>query len=181
MGYSLSWLAVRGKDAATVRNALGLRDTGEREEIPDSPLLGADLPGGWYLVFANRCDFADSAPLAKLSSAADVVTCSVEEHVMYSSAASWNNGRQVWSVIHDAQQGAGHLDAVGELPPGFGPIRDRLWEEQAARGDADYLFDIPVELAKALIGFRHDQDTPGTPPAPFTRLASAKKWWQIWK
>lgn len=77
MGFSLSWLAVRGKEAAAVRRVLGVRRTGQREDVPDSPLLGADLPNGWYLVLANGCVLEESQPLSELSSGGEVVTCFV--------------------------------------------------------------------------------------------------------
>ena len=181
MGYSVSWLAIRGKDPSEVRDELGVSGTGEHEDVPESPLLGADLPGGWYLLFANRCDYADNAPLAKLSRRGELVTCAVEEHVMYSSAAGWRDGSPLWSIVHDCQQGAEHHDAQGELPPPFASIRDRLMAEQADRADADYVFDVPVEVAKALTGFRHDEDIAGAPAEPFERLVARRKWWQVWK
>jgi hypothetical protein len=49
MGFSVSWLAVRGKPSTAVLSELGLRGTGEYEEVPDSPhFWGANLPDGWY-------------------------------------------------------------------------------------------------------------------------------------
>ncbi|HEV2453058.1 MAG TPA: hypothetical protein VGY98_02275 [Verrucomicrobiae bacterium] len=44
MGYYLSWLAVKGKPPQTVRDALGLRPTGDREEIPEADFTSAN-PG----------------------------------------------------------------------------------------------------------------------------------------
>src|SRR5690242_11866617 len=110
MGFSLSWLAVRGREAASVRRVLGVCGTGRHEQIPESPLLGADLPTGWYLVLANRCNLEETQPLSELSSGGEVVTCFVEEHVMYSRASGWKDGRRVWSITHDLQRGDGHLE-----------------------------------------------------------------------
>jgi len=50
MGYSLSWLAVRGKPPEVVQGELGFRPTGEREEIPEADLSGVELPNSWYLI-----------------------------------------------------------------------------------------------------------------------------------
>src|SRR5437870_3552125 len=99
MGFSASWLAIRGKPSTTVLDELGLRGTGEydRSAYPPDP-WGANLPGGWYLVFGNRCDFVDALPLEQLSGGAEMITCAVEEHVMVSWAAGWNDGEIVWSV-----------------------------------------------------------------------------------
>lgn len=96
-----------------------------------------------------------------LSSGGEVVTCVVEEHVMYSEATGWRDGRQIWFIRHDAQESIGHLEASGELPSIFFAIRSRLTSQQEAAGgekaDVDYIFDAPVDVAEALTGFRHDK------------------------
>ncbi len=57
MGWSCSWVAIRGKDPGSVLARLGLRPSANREEIPEAPWTGAVLPNGWYLVFCSaRCD-----------------------------------------------------------------------------------------------------------------------------
>lgn len=176
MGYSQSWVAVRGKGRATVLAAFGLRPTGAREEVAESPLVGAELPGGWYLLVANQgADaLAGEAALAGISTAGEAVTCEVEEHVMVSVASGWRDGRRLWVVGHDAQRGLDHLDAEGALPETFSEMRDRARAAQhAAGGDADHFFDVPVELAKALTGYRHDEDPPGASDEPFEVLAAA--------
>lgn len=55
MGFSLSWLAVRGKVPHAVRDELGVRPTGHRQEVPDSPVVGAESPAGWYLIVVTPC------------------------------------------------------------------------------------------------------------------------------
>ena len=176
MGFSISWVAVRGKPVSTLWEELGVRPTGERDEFPDFPIAGAELPGDWYLIFADHFDspFLEEAALERLSSGGEVVTCAVEEHVMFSEAARWQDGRQIWSIRHDAQEGIKHLEANGELPPTFLSIRNRLTSEQEAAGGeragVDYIFDIPVELAEALTGFRHDKVLPELGEKPFEAL-----------
>jgi hypothetical protein len=176
MGYSQSWLAVNGKPPATVLETLGLRGTGTREEIAESPIVGAQLPTGWYLVVAGRSGhrLMSDPVLQRLSAGCEVVAGDVEEHVMVSVATGWQNGRRIWSVKHDAQRERGHLQTEGELPAAFTSIRDRLRsEQQKADGDGggvDYIFDIPVELADTLTGYRHDADIPDAGPDPFEVL-----------
>ena len=84
---------------------------------------------------------------------------------MVSVATGWKDGRRVWSVTHDAQRDMEHLQTEGELPAAFTSIRDRLRSEQQRAGgskaDVDYIFDVPVELAQLLTGYRHDADIPG--------------------
>ena len=134
MGFALSWLGVKSVSPRIVQEALELTGTGRFEEIPDSALTGVDLPSGWYLVIANNQPpefFVDSA-VERLSTLGYVVICFVEEHVMYSSAAGWKRGRQVWSILHDVQKGVAHLEARGDLPSNFSTIRDRLRASQEA-------------------------------------------------
>lgn len=176
MGYSQSWLAVRGKPPAAVLEALNLRGTGTREEIAESPIVGAALATGWYLIVAGRSghQLLGDQTLQGLSAGCEIVTGDVEEHVMVSAATCWKDGHRVWSVTHDAQHDIGHLQTEGELPAVFASIRDRLRIEQQAAGgnkaDVDYFFDVPVELARALTGYRHDADVPGACADPFEVL-----------
>ena len=64
----------------------------------------------------------------------------------------------------------------------FAAIADDLQKKQRERGDADYLFDIPVELARVLTGFRHDAgDYPVDRFEVLERVQAGKKWWEFWK
>ena len=176
MGCSQSWLAVRGKRSTAVLETLGLRGTGTREEIAESPIVGAELPNGWYLVVADRSGhpLMRDQTLQRLSAGCEVVTGDVEEHVMVSIATGWKEGQRVWSLTHDAQRDMEHLQTEGELPAAFAGIRDRLRSEQQAAGgrkaEVDYIFDLPVELAATLTGYRHDADIPGAGAEPFEVL-----------
>jgi hypothetical protein len=156
---------------------LELRGTNTYEQIPESDLTGASLPSGWYLVTANNGfpTFAEDTTLRRLSQTAEVVTCFVEEHVMCSAASLWADGRQVWSVLHDAGKGIEHLKSKGNLPPMFAPISERLRAEQAAAGgkkaSGDCIFDIPVEMAAQLTEYRHDRVMPELGDRAFEVLA----------
>jgi len=178
MGYSLSWAAVKGSTPEAVRDALALRATGVRQEIPDSDITGAELCGGWYLVVSNRdgLHLTSSKVLARLSSIGEVIACFVEEHVVFSSASRWESGHQVWSVQHDAQRGIEHLDAKGDLPPKFSSVRDELRSMHEAAGGrsarVDHIFDVPVVLAHDLTGYRHDRDILGSRKDAFEVLVA---------
>jgi hypothetical protein len=179
MGYSLSWLAVRGKSAEAVRDELGFRLTGKRERIPEAALSAVEMPNGWYLIVSNRSEqVAADATMQRLSSSGcELVTCFVEEHVMASSASAWAGGQSKWSVTHDAQQGHGHLEAHRELPPSYTSILNRLSTKQqdadANNERVDFIFDVPVELAHSIVGYRHDKDVPGLSGEIFEVLAGA--------
>src|SRR5262249_10555512 len=150
MGYSISWLAAH-TGAAEALDALKLRPTGEQVDLPTAAFVGASLSTGWYLVVANECDhdLVSAGTLKSLRGATDVLCCSIEEHVMSSSASFWSGGRQVWSVRHDGgDRGLDHLQSWGDLPSIFPEIRAALLAEQAAddEGGVDFVFDIPLEL-----------------------------------
>lgn len=177
MGYAGFWVAVRGRARDEILGVLGLRATGVREELSESPFVVAELPGGWHVVVSSGAvgRLSSERVLTSLSTGCDVVTCFVEEHVMVSAASGWRDGRRIWSVLHDAQRETEeHLEIEGDPPAAFAGIRESLHVEQA-RGDADYTFDVPVELAKSLCGYRHDEDISGAGDTPFEVLVASRR------
>ena len=163
MGFSLCWAAVRGKSREMALAEVELQSSGVRGDVPESPLVGAQLPDGWYLLLSNQdVRFTDEEILRPLSARCEVVTCFLEEHAMYSIATGWVDGVEIWSVLHDAQQSIEHLEATGNPPASLASVRDRLRAEQASAGGkkagVDYIFDVPVEVAKSVTGFSHSED-----------------------
>ena len=196
MGWSCSWIAVRGKPQTALLPELGLRPSGRYRTEPEEPWSGAPLPNSWYLVFSNRdCEprqFKPSA-LAMLSRDCELVASAVEEHVMFCSSAYWNKGTREWSIVHDAQEGIYHLAVDGSPPASYSSIRDRYYAQQDAEGgttaDVDLVFEIPLVVGVEVTGFRHDDKFPGAEPTPFEALgidgtteASTRKksWWRVW-
>jgi hypothetical protein len=192
MGFAISWLAVSGKEPQHVLKELQLNRTGENEEIPESPISAAHLPNNWFLVFINEFDspFVSANSLARLSANCKVVSCQIEEHVMFSSATFYSNGAETWRVAHDAQAGILNLSTSGQLPSEFAGIYTSLKTKQEDAGgdeaDVDYIHDVPVTLAQVVTSFRHDEDIPGSEPVPFEVLgqdiaqAASKPWWRLW-
>jgi hypothetical protein len=69
----------------------------------------------------------------------------------------------LWRVLHhtnpDKPLGPDRLAVSGDPPPQFAAIRDRRAREQAEAGeDVDVMFDAPLDLAKSVCGYRHDED-----------------------
>jgi hypothetical protein len=205
MGYSVSWFAVSGKEPQLVLDELGLSSTREVEEVPDAPVVCAHLPAGWFLVFVNQGPLAFmEGPVATLSAGCTVVFCQVEERAMFSSAACYVNGERTWHVAHDSEKGRYHLESQGEPPPELDAIFRSMKAEQDQAGgekaDVDCIHDVPIELAKAITGFRHDEDIAGAdaepfqilehtastatdrPSAPPPRASSqpSRPWWRFW-
>ena len=92
---------------------------------------------------------------------------------MISKATGWKDGRLRWSVKHDVLKDQRlPLDVQGEPPAEFAAIREKAFAEQAAGDpDCDYIFDIPVETARSVTGYRHDEDVPGLSGDVFEVLA----------
>lgn len=196
MGVSLSWIAVEGKSGEEVQRQLGLVDTGERGDDLDYPIAGLGLRNGWYLVVADECDrkLLSDRLAVSLSSGATVIGCSVEERVLYSSAKLWRQGKRIWSVQHrGGVHGIMDLAIDGRPPEGFHQLRDDYFAGQESAGGAnaggDLIFEIPLALAKSVVGFHHDEPLSDVEAGachvltikPNGLLAEATKpWWRVW-
>ncbi len=193
MGVSLSLLAVQTSCPAEVLQQLGYLRTGKSCEYAREPLSGYVLPTKWFLIVARGCDnrFLQPGTLGPLSEHVPVVACSIDEHVMFSSAEYWAGGKQVWRAEHVGENGPIHLKTSGILPPGFEAMAAAHKEAQAVddveKADVDHYFDIPLNAAKAVIGFRHDEESPGVDYEGFEVLLKASTsedrgpWWRFWK
>jgi hypothetical protein len=193
VGVSLAWIGIQAMTAKEVDATLGLTETGSHGIFYEFPIAGLALPNGWYLLTAKPSDHAIcSEPfLSELSTAASVVACSIEEHVMFASAAFWRDGREVWSVQHQGDKAVTDLVVKGVPPSNFEDLRARCFaaQESAEPDDVDYVFDIPLDLAKSIVGFRHDQINPEIDDTSFRALAKGpvgllakvmKPKWKFW-
>jgi len=164
MGYAISWCAVREEGADQFLRELGLRKTGETEELPESLISTGKLDTGWHIVWYNQygCPFLKPQDLSKLSVARDVLLCLVEEHVMASSTEFWSGGKKQWWLSHEGENGPKGLSVEGNVPDVFPAIRKEMEDIQLAEGgdeaDVDYIFEIPLKVAQSLVGFKHDED-----------------------
>jgi hypothetical protein len=194
MGYAISWVAIKDADPTAVCKQVGLVGSGTFESYLESPFLGRLLPTGWYVVVANRCDdiMVLDEMLSSLSARSTVVAASIEEHVMFCLSTLWSNGKEVWRVQHESEKGIMDLQVSGAPPAELDEIRRRAVSRQISEGteaaEVDYIFDVPLELAKHLVGFKHDEGTPGPEPELFEILQvdegedspRRKKRWKLW-
>jgi hypothetical protein len=211
MGHSLSWLAVENAKADSTRTRLGLEITKDAAEPGEAPLVGCALPGGWYVIAARGCDHELISDVIVRAASADgtAVACSIEEHVMFSSASAWTGGGERWRVSHTGDTEIRSLTVTGEPPAELAPIRDECVAKQdAERADdrlgVDWFFEIPLLLAKGIVGFKHDEELPaglehgfvalrlvdGGPLAPVRSGEGAqpssghrsgrRPWWRFW-
>src|SRR6185437_6139789 len=166
MGVSMSWCAVREEHAEALLQQLGLTPTSKTEEIPESLISIGKFDTGWRVICYNKvvCPFLQPQHLAELSKERDLLFCQVEEHLMWSSADMWSAGAVAWRLAHEGEHGPKGLDAYGALPPSFPAIRQEMEQEQRDAGgddaDVDYIFEIPLRVARDLVGFKHDEDWP---------------------
>ena len=112
---------------------------------------------------------------------------------MFSSSVFWSDGEKVWSIEHRGEQGTMDLTSDGSLPPVFSELREKYFSEQEAEGGehagVDLIFEIPLAVARSLVGFKHDEETPGVDDGTFDVLRlgesgllskSSKPWWRFW-
>jgi hypothetical protein len=194
MGYNVSNLAVRGRLIGEIHSILKLRPTDRRETDPESPVVAADLPSGWYLLYFNDSRLSPAeAQFAQLSAGAHAIYLDICDMVSASSASGWRDGRRVWSISHNVQRGGRDLELTGEIPDCFHSIAECLRQQQIGQNDIDYVFNVPAEVVNHQIGFRYDGDPNqyprydkninGYPVDEFQileRLAPPRRWWQIW-
>ena len=208
MGFNMSWIFVDGINEDALYDALDLAATGETPDEHDLgtssvPLAGAALKSGWSAVFAQHALVMDAsvgtnpARIARLPARSRCITCVVLEHAMVSYASLWQDGHYVWQIRHDSSQGNGHLEVRGDLPSAFGDFRniamDKQRAEQARRKPGewgvDYFFDVPIDTAAAITGYRHDRAVENdffrnlralkpTNGNVLTKLSQPPGWWQ---
>jgi hypothetical protein len=179
MGFSISWIALQGKSKADILALASFVDTGTPDEENETPVSISSLPMGWTVLFFNDYDAMSPAILTAWSHGCRAVACQVEEHVMASNAAFYEDGRHVWTVSHQSDQGMYDLTVDGSPPESFEETKKRLLKEQEENGgeaaDVDYVFDVPLELAAALCGYEHDKWKYDWGTPKFTQLTKKRR------
>jgi hypothetical protein len=166
MGFAISWCAVPEAAADGFLQRIGLVDTGETEEVPDSLIGVARLDTGWRLLWYNKydCPFLGEAQRREHARHHDLLYCLVEEHCMASSSEFWSRGSRTWWMSHEGIDGPKGLDSSGALPDSFQQIKSKMEAAQKQEGgekaEVDYLFEIPLLVAKSITGFKHDEVCP---------------------
>ena len=118
---------------------------------------------------------------------------------MYASAAFWQGGLEIWSVQHRGDRDIMDIVVKGSPPDQFEALRTRYVAEQARENatsaEVDYIFEIPLELARSIVLFRHDTSSPGIDDNDFGELQqeatgllgegggrpdAPTPWWKFW-
>lgn len=194
MGFSLSWVAVKGKSLEQVLPILELEPTGEHLEEAEAAFCATTLKNGWSIVICDdvQTPLFDQTTLQTLAANnGQAVWCMVEEHVMYSAAHAYSNGQKTWSVEYSGEHGIAEVDCTGDVPAEFERILADLQNQQTQAGgtqaDVDYIHDAAIALAHAITDFRHDEEIDHNAEKPFAVLRptgqskkAKKPWWKVW-
>jgi hypothetical protein len=176
MTRPVSWIAFHGIDRTEILRRTNLVDTGDSDEYNDADWSLGSLPSGWHVLWGNDLDAISPERLQHLSAGCRALACSIDADAMASSASLHEDGALAWHVSHNPSLDSVHLEMSGNPPDELAEIRERLVAAQESSGaghaDVDYIFDIPIELAKGLCGFDDDFE-PEDMVVPFTRLALA--------
>ena len=166
MGFSNTWVAVKGVPKQTLLDRLGMDDT-EFPVDPESEQMSVGRNSrGWILLCSNDWELGERA--AELSQGGEAVACWIEDHVMTSGARGFSDGQEDWSVWYEEQR----LDIGGDPPDALTKVHAKAKKAQQKHGASadplrtDYIYEIPVDLAAAACGFRLDR----LPQPKFTAL-----------
>ncbi|MEM6556579.1 MAG: hypothetical protein AAF642_11935 [Pseudomonadota bacterium] len=160
MGFRISWITIQTDSPSKFLEEVGFVESDQMDEANEAPFSWAALPNNWYVLFSNDFDFVFNTDLEKSSLLGNIVACVVHEGAMISVAFGYKNGELIWQVGHNSQEGLLHLDSWGSLPEGFEQLRAhylRMQESEGDSADVDFVFEVPVELARLVSGYRHDQ------------------------
>ena len=174
MSFSLAWFAVHGIAREDFLDRAGFDDIGEVDEYFEEDHSIGELPGGWIVIVTSDVGLLAPDKLAHWSVGGRLVAAVVHEATMNSVATEWNDGKQVWSLAHDGSEGGESLEVEGQLPDVFEELKQEAIaaqsESEKEGGGVDFVFDIPLDVAAEITGFRHDEMGFDDDIPPFTAL-----------
>lgn len=161
MGYSVSYLCVRGKDRQAILGDLALEELPGQVEAFEAKIALAELPGGWTVIVYNRQELKPNWLDALARDAIEAMSCCFVDTVMASEAEGRRADGSSWVVRHNPDHGTYNLDHDGEMPPQFASVVAAQTAKQDEAGDewVDHIYDVPADLVKAMTGFRADDES----------------------
>ena len=211
MGFNMSWIFVDAIELDELYAALDVKSTGGPPihttwEPAEYHLAGLRPKAGWCAIFGHYSYVlditmgTDPPRLLRLTAKSRAVICVVLEHANISYASLWKDGREIWRARHQpTKEQPEHLDFWGDLPPSFLGTWEATLQKQRQRNamrkpgewGVDYVFDVPLDAAAGITGFRHSRD-PGKKDAyrdvttlelisgnSVQRLSKPPRWWQM--
>ncbi|TGS10782.1 hypothetical protein EN852_025170 [Mesorhizobium sp. M2E.F.Ca.ET.209.01.1.1] len=161
MGFSTSWFGFRGCGIKEVAALVG-REVGGSSEDFDAPINAFYSDKNWGFIILDCCTFPNppDSHLSVFSQGKEMVVVHIEELTMFARAELWNDGSNIWRIWHSGDENVMDLHTTGDLPASFEAKRQQAFSKQDKEDDVDYIFDIPLDLAAELTGFRHDGGAP---------------------
>ena len=158
MSFDCSWITYHAVNKSEILRIAGLRDTGLVAEVPEEPVNLAVLPTGWTVVYWNDSTYT-LKHIDALTSNHAALSVIIQSYVPLSIAEFHVRSKQYWSVAHYGNKGRDNLEIEGKPPPELSGIRASNGLKQGGEGTAniDYTFEVPIELAATVCGFRHDR------------------------
>ena len=120
---------------------------------------------GWLFVADRHWLLDNPDHLGPLSRGTRMLRFAVEEHVMFTEAALWLNGREEWAVTGDMDVEEPVVATRG-TPPDELPRAEQL----ESRSDDPMPFNVPVLLIKLMTGWQYDEPQPDLEDAPAVTL-----------
>jgi len=158
LGFSNSWIAVKGLAPDVAIEELGLEVVSEGHEHPEGNFSLLRLANDWTVVwFESGCEAAFKGPVVKLARHGPAVACGVEDHVMFSEARGYIDGKEAWRVTRDAEA-SDEIEISGDVPPTYGGLLAAAiaGRDEDENEGVDLLWEVPPDLAQSICGFRHD-------------------------
>lgn len=173
MGERMSFLAVRGRDMASLLQAFDLEVTGVSDAEPLSFRLGcAETPQGWLVI--RSPDYAMARKRThEASRGGEAIGFGIETHVMATYVLGCRDGREAyWIGYNDPPPGDG-FNTRGALPDSYLEILRAAEARQAAEDlapggpEVDAMIEVAADLVMELTGYRYDMNDP--PPFQLLR------------
>jgi hypothetical protein len=165
MGLSCSWVAVKGGKKDEILKKLDLVETGQEVDPgcdnPGSPLCYFEWPTNWFILVSEDFDWVSREKVFDLSQFGLTLGYNMLENVEagFSTVLAAENGVVLWRVAHNGN--TAKIEVSGNPPEEYVEVRDQIMRKQEEDEDVNYLLDIPTELAKAVTGYRlDDEDVP---------------------
>ena len=160
MGFRICYLASKASPEKLTA-ALNVTMDAPVTDMPDGDWWIAKLKDNdWTILWSEDEEFGQHSidHVAALSNEYDTYLCEVNETVMWSSAAFWKSGQQVWKVTHAGDgKDIYDLTETGTLPDGLADLKQKaIAQQQKDGGGVDHIFEIPLDLAALDFEYRHE-------------------------
>lgn len=161
MGFRIDWVLLDTGDVVSVAAELGMRLTGQRDEFPERTSIARTAANQSLLWVEGHLE---EHTLLRLSRRWSLLHQRVNETVMHSACGLYAQERCVWSVDYASERSRERFQVDGQPPAEFESLRARAQADQPHSGGCDLLFDVPVDLAASIVGFRYDAMPEETEP-----------------